>query len=47
MLKTPKAAVAILAGIAVGLLIGKLTEIYTSEKYGSVKTEMAEAPASS
>ncbi len=37
MLKTPKAAVAILAGIVVGLLIGKLTEIYTSEKYGSVK----------
>ena len=30
-------AVAILAGILVGLIIGKLTEIYTSEKYSSVK----------
>ena len=32
-----KPAVAIVAGIAVGLLIGTLTEIYTSDKYGSVK----------
>ena len=30
-------AVAIVAGIVVGLLIGTLTEIYTSDKYGSVK----------
>ena len=32
-----KPAVAIVAGIVVGLLIGTLTEIYTSEKYNSVK----------
>ena len=32
-----KPAVAIVAGIVVGLLIGTLTEIYTSEKYKSVK----------
>ena len=30
-------AIAIVAGIVVGLLIGTLTEIYTSDKYGSVK----------
>ena len=30
-------AIAIVAGIIVGLLIGTLTEIYTSDKYGSVK----------
>jgi len=30
-------AIAITAGIVVGLLIGTLTEIYTSDKYGSVK----------
>ncbi len=32
-----KPAIAIVAGIVVGLVIGKLTEIYTSEKYSSVK----------
>ena len=37
MLETANAAVAILAGILVGLLIGKLTEIYTSDKFASVK----------
>ncbi|MBR3396776.1 MAG: sodium-translocating pyrophosphatase, partial [Lachnospiraceae bacterium] len=37
LLGKPNAAVAILSGILVGLLIGKLTEIYTSDKYGSVK----------
>ncbi len=37
MLGKVNAAVAILSGILVGLLIGKLTEIYTSDKYGSVK----------
>jgi len=36
-LKDWKPAVAIVAGIIVGLLIGTLTEIYTSDKYGSVK----------
>ena len=30
-------AIAVVAGIVVGLLIGTLTEIYTSDKYGSVK----------
>ena len=30
-------AIAVVAGIIVGLLIGTLTEIYTSDKYGSVK----------
>ena len=30
-------AIAIVAGIAVGILIGTLTEVYTSDKYGSVK----------
>ena len=29
--------VAIVAGLVVGMLIGQLTEVYTSEKYGSVK----------
>ena len=37
MLHTVKPAIAIVAGIVVGLLIGTLTEIYTSDKYGSVK----------
>ncbi len=37
MLGTVMPAVAIVAGIIVGLLIGTLTEIYTSDKYGSVK----------
>ncbi|MBR3004933.1 MAG: sodium-translocating pyrophosphatase [Lachnospiraceae bacterium] len=37
MLGTVKPAIAIVAGIVVGLLIGTLTEIYTSDKYGSVK----------
>lgn len=32
-----KAFLAILAGLIVGTAIGKVTEIYTSEKYGSVK----------
>ena len=32
-----KPAIAIVAGIVVGLLIGTLTEVYTSEKYKSVK----------
>ncbi len=32
-----KPAIATLAGIVVGLLIGTLTEVYTSDKYGSVK----------
>ncbi|MCQ2530791.1 MAG: sodium-translocating pyrophosphatase [Lachnospiraceae bacterium] len=32
-----KPAIAIVAGIVVGLLIGTLTEVYTSDKYGSVK----------
>lgn len=36
-LKDVKPAIAIVAGIVVGLLIGTLTEIYTSDKYGSVK----------
>lgn len=36
-LKDIKPAIAIVAGIVVGLLIGTLTEIYTSDKYGSVK----------
>ena len=36
-LKDVKPAIAIVAGIIVGLLIGTLTEIYTSDKYGSVK----------
>ena len=37
MLKSVRPAVSIVAGIVVGLLIGTLTEIYTSDKYGSVK----------
>lgn len=37
MMKTVRPAIAIVAGIVVGLLIGTLTEIYTSDKYGSVK----------
>ena len=37
MMGDVKPAVAIVAGIVVGLLIGTLTEIYTSEKYASVK----------
>ena len=37
MLGSPNAAVAILSGIVVGLLIGKLTEMYTSDKYKYVK----------
>ncbi|MBR6348970.1 MAG: sodium-translocating pyrophosphatase [Lachnospiraceae bacterium] len=37
MLGTVRPAIAIVAGIVVGLLIGTLTEIYTSDKYGSVK----------
>ena len=37
MLGNIKPAIAIVAGIIVGLLIGTLTEIYTSEKYASVK----------
>ena len=36
-LGTVRPAIAIVAGIVVGLLIGTLTEIYTSDKYGSVK----------
>ena len=32
-----KPAIAVVAGIVVGLLIGTLTEVYTSDKYGSVK----------
>ena len=37
MMKTVRPAISIVAGIIVGLLIGTLTEIYTSDKYGSVK----------
>ena len=37
MLGTVRPAISIVAGIVVGLLIGTLTEIYTSDKYGSVK----------
>lgn len=37
-----KAFAAIVAGLLVGVLIGKLTEVYTSDKYGSVK-EIAES----
>lgn len=37
MLDGVKPAIAVVAGIVVGLLIGTLTEIYTSDKYGSVK----------
>ena len=36
-LGTVKPAIAIVAGIIVGLAIGTLTEVYTSDKYGSVK----------
>ncbi|MCR5837292.1 MAG: sodium-translocating pyrophosphatase [Lachnospiraceae bacterium] len=34
---TYNAFAAIVAGLAVGVIIGKITEIYTSEKHGSVK----------
>ena len=37
MLGTFNAAVAIIAGLAVGIAIGKITEIYTSGDYSSVK----------
>ena len=37
ILKNVMPAIAITAGIIVGLLIGTLTEVYTSDKYGSVK----------
>ena len=37
MLDGVKPAIAVVSGIIVGLLIGTLTEIYTSEKYKSVK----------
>lgn len=37
-----KAFAAIVAGLIVGVVIGKITELYTSEKYGSVK-EIAES----
>lgn len=37
-----KAFAAIVAGLIVGVVIGKITEFYTSEKYGSVK-EIAES----
>lgn len=37
MLDGVKPAIAVVAGIVVGLLIGTLTEIYTSEKFASVK----------
>ncbi len=36
-LNSVKPAVAVLAGIVVGLLIGTLTEVYTSERFKSVK----------
>ena len=34
-----KAAVAVVSGLIVGLLIGAITEIYTSEDYKSVKVQ--------
>ncbi|MGI6071713.1 MAG: sodium-translocating pyrophosphatase [Lachnospiraceae bacterium] len=37
MLGSVKPAIAVVAGIVVGLLIGTLTEIYTSDEYKSVK----------
>ena len=37
MLGTPMPFVAIIAGLIVGIIIGQLTEYYTSEKYKSVK----------
>jgi len=37
LLSSVRPAISIVAGIAVGLLIGTLTEVYTSDKYGSVK----------
>ena len=36
-IKDVKPAIAVVAGIIVGLLIGTITEIYTSDKYASVK----------
>ncbi len=40
------AALAIIAGLAVGVLIGSVTEIYTSDKYASVKKIAAQSETS-